>query len=301
VDDISLRVKKNEMVGIVGESGCGKSMTAYTIMRLVPIPGRTIEGRIMYRGRDLLSLNEEEMRKLRGKEVSMIFQDPMTFLNPVMKIGDQIAEVILLHTEASKEEARERVVKSLERTRIPAPEAVYDYYPHQLSGGMRQRCLVSMALANNPSLLMADEPTTALDVTIQNQILRLLNTLKQELGISIVLITHDMGVIAETCDYVFVMYAGKVVEGSGIQNLFKSPRHPYAQMLIASVKSLLEAREKFETIPGIVPNLVNPPEGCRFHPRCPHAMDICSEKEPPLKVYDDRHDAPVACWLFEKR
>lgn len=293
VDGVNLCVSKGEAVGLVGESGCGKTMTAHSIMKLVPSPpGFIEEGEIWFRNTDLLRLGEQEMRKFRGREVSMVFQDPMTYLNPVMKVGKQIAEVLVSPT-------RDRtVIKLLESVGIPDPLKVADQYPHELSGGMRQRVLIAIAMANDPPLLIADEPTTALDVTIQAQILDLIKTIKTEKGTSLLLITHDLGIVAEMCDRVYVMYAGKIVESGDVFSIFEEPLHPYAQGLLRSSLSIAEFRENLETIEGTVPNLLDPPSGCRFHPRCPMAMSVCREKEPSLIQEKPGHE--VSCWLYEK-
>lgn len=291
VDGVSLRVFKGEAVGLVGESGCGKTMTAHSIMRLVPAPGVIEGGRLWFGGRDLLQLSDHDMREIRGREISMIFQDPMTYLNPVMKIGKQIAEVMPGSREAS-------VIGLLESVGIPEPGRVANQYPHELSGGMRQRVLIAIAMANDPALLIADEPTTALDVTIQAQILDLIETIQKEKGTSLLLITHDLGIVAELCARVYVMYAGKIVEAGDVFSIFEEPLHPYTQGLLRSSLSIAEFREHLETLEGTVPNLLDPPRGCRFHPRCPVALPICREKEPRLSRGEGGRE--VSCWLFEK-
>lgn len=295
VDGISFSVNAGETLGIVGESGCGKSQTSLAIMGLIPIPpGKIKDGQVIFKGQDLLKKSEKEMRQIRGNEISMIFQEPMTSLNPVFTIGDQIMEAIILHQKASKQEARQKAAEMLRLVGIPSPEKRLDEYPHQLSGGMRQRVMIAMALSCNPSLLIADEPTTALDVTIQAQILDLMRSLKEDIGMGIMLITHDMGVIAEMADNVVVMYAGKVVEQAAVNDIFANPMHPYTLGLLGSIPKLHQVTERLEAIPGVVPNPYHMPTGCRFNPRCDHAKDICREREPELVEYEDGHQA--ACW-----
>jgi oligopeptide/dipeptide ABC transporter ATP-binding protein len=296
VDNISFRVAKDEAVGLIGESGCGKSMTALSLMRLIPTPpAKTVGGKVVFRGEELLTLPEEKMRKRRGEMMSMIFQDPMTFLNPVMKVKDQIAEVITLHQNVSRSEAREKAIKTLEMVNMPSPRQVADYYPHQLSGGMRQRVVIAAAISCNPALLIADEPTTALDVTVQSQILALINRLKQQLGMSLLLISHDLGIVADVCDRVYVMYAGKIVEGGDVYQIFEKPMHPYTKGLLAAVMSIDELKREISTIPGDVPHLAEPPPGCRFHPRCKVAKSACRSQEPSLREVEPGH--VMACWL----
>jgi peptide/nickel transport system ATP-binding protein len=301
VDGIDLHIERGETIGLVGESGCGKSVTALSIMRLIPEPhGRIIEGEIRYNGQNLLSLHTAQMRRIRGKEISMIFQEPMTSLNPVFTVGEQIAEAIRLHEKLPRREAMDKTIETLRLVRMPNPERRIKEYPHQLSGGMRQRVMIAMALACNPNLLIADEPTTALDVTIQAQILELLNELKAKLGMAVLLITHDMGVIAETARRVIVMYAARIAEEAPVVDLFKEPLHPYTQGLLRSIPRIdLAATEKrrLETIPGVVPTLkgeILP--GCRFAPRCPYVKVVCTEKDPVLK--ETRPGHKVACWLY---
>ncbi|MCC7008857.1 MAG: ABC transporter ATP-binding protein [Acidobacteria bacterium] len=270
VDGVSYAVHAGETLAVVGESGSGKSVTALSILRLVPEPpGRIVGGRILFRGRDLLGLQATEMRAIRGKEISMIFQEPMTSLNPVFTCGDQIAETLVLHERLDRRRARERAIALLDLVGIPAAAQRVDEYPHQLSGGMRQRVMIAMALACRPSVLIADEPTTALDVTIQAQILELLDRLQQELGMAVILITHDLGVVAETADRVAVMYAGQVVEYTDVRSAFARPLHPYTAGLQASIPTLGVERDRLRVIPGNVPNPARFPQGCRFHPRCP--------------------------------
>jgi len=295
VDGVNLRVDRSQAVGLVGESGSGKTMTALSIVRLVPPPGRIVEGQILLRDRDLVRLGEREMRNIRGKEISMIFQDPMTFLNPVMKIADQIAEPILIHEGKTGKEARQRVVELLETVRIHSPKEIADAYPHQLSGGMRQRVLMAIAIACNPSLLIADEPTTALDTTLQVQILDLLKSLAADLNMSVLLITHDLGIVADVCDVVNVMYAGRIVESANVFSLFDDPQHPYTRGLLASALSIDQFKENLVTIEGTVPNLLELPGGCKFNPRCMYVMDRCKINEPKSVDVGPRHT--VACWL----
>ena len=299
VDDVSFSVRRGETLAIVGESGCGKSVTALSIMRLVPDPpGRIVGGSIMLEGTDLLGLDESEMRAIRGNRISMIFQEPMTSLNPVMRIGDQITEAVRLHRQMSRKEATAKAVEMLRLVKIPEAERRAQEYPHQLSGGMRQRAMIAMALACRPALLIADEPTTALDVTIQAQILALILELQKELGMGLVLITHDLGVVAQTAQRVIVMYAGRKVEEADVETLFASPRHPYTRGLMASIPSLpslsTNADAPLVEIPGMVPSLTNLPKGCAFAPRCGLAMARCREEYPPLQTWGENHLA--ACW-----
>ena len=306
VDGVSFNLRKGETLGIVGESGCGKSITALSVMRLVPDPpGRIIGGRVTLDGRDLLDLDEAEMRLVRGNDISMIFQEPMTSLNPVLTIGYQIAEALILHRDMSRTEALSRAVEMLDMMRIPEPAQRAREYPHQLSGGMRQRAMIAMALACNPKVLIADEPTTALDVTIQAQILDLIVRLQQELGTAVILITHDLGVVAETTQRIIVMYAGRKVEEADVVPLFANPMHPYTHGLMASVPRLAimsgedaAAAERLEEIPGIVPPLNDLPPGCAFAPRCRFADDRCRAEYPPYLEKQPGHWA--ACWHSER-
>ena len=291
VDGVSLRVGRGEAVALVGESGSGKSMTALSLMRLVRPPGRILAGRVDFDGRNLLDLDDREMRKLRGGRLAMIFQDPMTFLNPLMRVGDQIVEAIVLHQKATRTEAFDLALAALTQVRIPAPQDVIGYYPHQLSGGMRQRVLIAMAISSRPSLLIADEPTTALDVTVQAQIMALLAELRAELDSGLLLITHDLGLVAEYCDRVYVMYAGRIVEEASVHDLFARPRHPYTRALIRSTLPPDRRLADFETIEGQPPRLTALPAGCRFHPRCPEIMARCRTEEP--------EDQRLRCWLAE--
>ncbi len=295
VDGVSFGLESGRTLGIVGESGCGKSVTALSILRLIQCPpGVMAGGSIYFRGRDLLSLSAREMRRIRGNEISMVFQEPMTSLNPVFTCGDQIIEAITLHQGLSKKEAKARAVEMLGLVGIPSPDQRVDEYPHQLSGGMRQRVMIAMALSCSPSLLIADEPTTALDVTIQAQILELLADLKDRLKMSVIVITHDLGVVAEVVDRVLVMYAGVVVEHADVKPLFGSPLHPYTVGLMQSIPKLSESRDRLRVIPGAVPNPLNFPPACRFHPRCYLAVDRCREEEPPLEEISHGHF--VRCW-----
>jgi len=291
VDGVDFQIKRGETLGLVGESGCGKSVSALSIMRLIPIPpGRIVDGSITYSGRDLTKLTEREMRKVRGNEISMVFQEPMTSLNPVYTVGDQIAEAITLHQGKSRREAMRMAAEMLDLVGIPAPQKRVHDYPHQLSGGMRQRVMIAMALSCNPGLLIADEPTTALDVTIQAQILELLKKLKQEIGMSILLITHDLGMVAEMAQRVSVMYAGRAVEVGTAYQVFKTPRHPYTRGLLNSVPRVDKAAEKqqrLQAIEGVVPNPLYLPSGCAFHPRCPYVKEECKQAIPPLESAGD--------------
>jgi peptide/nickel transport system ATP-binding protein len=299
VDDVSFSVRRGETLAIVGESGCGKSVTALSIMRLVPNPpGKIVGGSIMLEGTDLLGLDEDEMRAVRGNRISMIFQEPMTSLNPVMRIGDQITEAVRLHRTMTQKAAWQQAVEMLRLVRIPEPERRAREYPHQLSGGMRQRAMIAMALACRPALLIADEPTTALDVTIQAQILALVLELQQELGMGLILITHDLGVVAQTAQRVIVMYAGKKVEEADVETLFANPKHPYTRGLMASIPAVPSlggnADVRLVEIPGMVPSLTKLPKGCAFAPRCEFAIARCREEYPPLESVGADHLA--ACW-----
>ncbi|MEO6462723.1 MAG: ABC transporter ATP-binding protein [Candidatus Eisenbacteria bacterium] len=295
VDGVSFDVRAGETLGIVGESGCGKSVTSLSILRLIASPpGKIAGGQILFKGVNLLGLSDPEMRKIRGNDISMIFQEPMTSLNPVYTCGDQIMEAVILHQKVGKAEARTRAIEMLRLVGIPSPEQRVDEYPHQLSGGMRQRVMIAMALSCQPEVLIADEPTTALDVTIQAQILELLNRLQEEMGMAILLITHDLGVVAETCDRVAVMYAGQVVEYAVVEEIFDAPRMPYTTGLLGSIPKLGEHHERLRVIPGNVPNPSEFPTGCKFHPRCPVAIDRCRVDNPPLEEIRPRHWA--RCW-----
>jgi peptide/nickel transport system ATP-binding protein/oligopeptide transport system ATP-binding protein len=283
VDGVEFEVKAGETIGIVGESGCGKSITAMSILRLIQSPpGKIVSGEILFEGEDLTKVSEKRIREIRGNSISMIFQEPMTSLNPVFTAGYQIEEILKLHQNLDEKEAREKAIEMIRMVGIPNPERIADEYPHQLSGGMRQRIMIAMALACRPKMLIADEPTTALDVTIQAQILDLMNDLKEKLNTSIMLITHDLGVIAEMADHVIVMYSGKVVEDAPTIELFENPKHPYTIGLMSSIPSLAKEGQRLETIPGVVPNPLYLPKGCYFHPRCKYATSECREVQPEL-------------------
>jgi len=300
VDGVDLEVGRGETLGLVGESGCGKSVTAMSILRLLPSPPAQIQGIVQFQGVNLLKLTAEEIRKIRGGSISMIFQEPMTSLNPLLTIGEQISEAIVLHQGLDRQEAWQRAVDMLSRVQIPSPEARAREYPHKLSGGMRQRAMIAMALSCHPQLLLADEPTTALDVTIQAQIMDLMQKLREEMQASILLITHNLGLIAEMAKRVVVMYAGKVVEEAPVEDLFREPLHPYTQGLLGSVpvigRKFQQGRKQLQEIPGIVPSIFQMPRGCRFHPRCPRVMDICGREEPPMVWVGDTRR--VLCWLW---
>ncbi len=302
VDDVSIIVKKGEVLGIVGESGCGKSVTSLSIMRLVSQPGRIVAGEILFDNENLLNFSEKQMMDIRGNRISMIFQQPQSSLNPVFRIGDQLAEVIILHQDVSKEQVEQQVIQLLRTVGIPEPEARTRAYPHELSGGMAQRVMIAMALACVPELLIADEPTTALDVTIQAQILDLMRNLRSKMDTSIILITHDLGVVAEMCDRVNVMYAGRIVEEAPVVELFNSPKHPYTDALIGSTPVLGQSNKELTTIPGSVPNLIDLPPGCKFAPRCrariENNLEICTEEEPELIQVGPNHW--TRCWLYEE-
>ncbi len=290
VDRVSFNIGEGETLGMVGESGCGKSVTSLSIMRLIPSPpGKITSGEVTFEGEDLLAKSEAEMRSVRGNKISMIFQEPMTSLNPVYTIGTQISETILLHQDVSKEDAKHKTIQMLKLVGIPEPERRYVEYPHQLSGGMRQRVMIAMALSCNPKLLVADEPTTALDVTIQAQILDLIRRLRAETGMSVLLITHDLGVIAEMAHRVVVMYAGQIFEEASCEALFETPCHPYTTALLRSIPRMDADRGRLHVIEGMVPNLLELPDGCRFHPRCSEAEEICREAVPELLTLEGNH------------
>ena len=298
VDGVDFTLHKNETLGIVGESGCGKSVTSMSILHLLPPKGKIVEGNIRFKGRDITHLSDEDMTRVRGKEIAMIFQEPMTSLNPVYTVGYQIREMILRHEKMSKKKAREKSIEMLRLVNIPAPEKRVDEYPHELSGGMRQRVMIAMALACDPQLLIADEPTTALDVTIQAQILDLIRNLKKKMDTSVIMITHDLGVVAEMADYVLVMYAGMVMEYSEVHKLFKKPLHPYTQGLMRALPKMGEENKKLYTIEGQVPSLYDLPTGCRFWPRCPYAMERCKAEMPALY---EVNGCKVRCFKYEKK
>lgn len=300
VDRVDLAIDEGDTLGVVGESGCGKTVLALSIMRLIPSPpGKIASGSVLFNGVDLLKLDIEEMRRIRGKDISMVFQEPMTSLNPVLHIGDQITEIIRLHMGLGRKEAINRAMEILSLVGMPSPEKVVSNYPHQMSGGMRQRVMIAMAICCGPRLMLADEPTTALDVTIQAQILELIDRLKKDTGTSVMLITHDLGVIAEAAEHVAVIYTGQVVEYASVESLFSGPLHPYTVGLMESIPKIDAARardEYLKVIPGIVPSLHNLPQGCTFQDRCQHTMQICREEEPQLKEHLPGHK--VHCWLY---
>jgi peptide/nickel transport system ATP-binding protein len=292
LDGMSLDVNKQQTVGLVGESGSGKSVTAQSVLRIVPRPGRIVDGSVKFEGEDLLVKHESEMRKLRGPKMAIVFQDPTTSLNPVYTVGKQLTDILRLHREISKESAMKTALSLLERVGIQEPEKRLKAYPHELSGGMKQRIAIARALSCEPTLLFADEPTTNLDVTIQAQVLELLKQLQKELGMTMVMITHDMGIIADMAERVTVLYAGKVMEVADTVTLFRSPKHPYTEALLKAVPSVKQTRA-LEVIPGNIPNLIEPPSGCVFHPRCKYAKEICTKEEPPLEMVEAGHH--VAC------
>ena len=298
VDGIDLCIRRQETLGLVGESGCGKSVTALSLLQLVSPPGRIVRGRIILEGEDILSFSEEEMRSIRGRKISMIFQEPMTSLDPVFTVGSELTETLRLHHKVSRQQARLSAIQMLEKVGIPEPERRLREYPHELSGGTQQRVMIAIALICNPLLLIADEPTTALDVTIQAQILHLITELQQDLGTSVLLITHDLGVVAETCDNVAVMYAGNIIEYAPVKELFASPLHPYTVRLQASIPRIDVPVSRLATIPGSVPDLGRPPSGCKFHPRCSKALPICRRTTPQLQRIRENH--LVRCWLYQK-
>jgi oligopeptide/dipeptide ABC transporter ATP-binding protein len=297
VDGASLHIDVGETLGVVGESGCGKTMTALSILRLVPDPGKIVSGRVLFRGKDVTKMDDEEIREFRGNDVAMIFQDPMTSLNPVTKIGRQIEEAMTAHERFTPQQAKTRVIELLKRVRVPAAERRVNDYPHQFSGGMRQRAMIAMGLANEPSLLIADEPTTALDVTVQAQIIQLMKQLNRELGTAMMLITHNMALVASLCQRVVVMYAGRVVEEGPVEQIFNSPQHPYTWSLLRSVPRVDEARkDRLVSIKGLPPDLSNPPPGCKFHPRCPFVVEKCKHEEPELGEVAANQVA--RCWVL---
>lgn len=299
VNNVSFKIREGETICIVGESGCGKSVTAMSLMGLIESPpGKIVGGEILFEGQDLLKLNKRQMSKIRGKDISIIFQEPMSSLNPVLTIGDQISEPLIKHLLLDRKEAKKRAIELITMVGIPRPEKIFESYPHELSGGMRQRIMIAIALSCDPKLLIADEPTTALDVTIQAQILDLMRNIKKTHKTSIMLITHDLGVVAEMADYVVVMYAGKVIEEAPVMELFKNPKHPYTKGLLKAKPILNQTQERLYSIPGQVPNPVDLEDNCHFHERCESCMAICKEKPPVLAEYGNEHKA--ACWLYEK-
>ncbi|MBP2002335.1 peptide/nickel transport system ATP-binding protein [Paenibacillus shirakamiensis] len=300
VDDVSFTIREGETLCVVGESGCGKSVTAMSLMRLVEMPpGRHAGGEILFEGKDLLKLSKREMSRIRGNEIAMIFQEPMSSLNPVLTIGEQITEPLALHLLLDRKAAKKRAIELITLVGIPRAEEIFHSYPHELSGGMRQRIMIAIALSCDPKLLIADEPTTALDVTIQAQILDLMRDIKRKLNTSIMLITHDLGVVAEMADFVVVMYAGKVIEEAPVLEIFKDPQHPYTKGLLKAKPIINEKKERLYSIPGQVPNPVDLGDNCHFHDRCEFCMDICRTKLPPLRVHGD-HNHKTACWLYEE-
>jgi peptide/nickel transport system ATP-binding protein/oligopeptide transport system ATP-binding protein len=297
VENVSFEIYPGEILGVVGESGCGKSVTGLSLLRLIPIPpGRIVNGEILFDGRSLLQLEEKEMESVRGNDISMIFQEPMTSLNPVFTIGNQIVEAILLHQGLDKTAARKRAIEMLDRVKIPSPDKRIDSYPHQLSGGMRQRAMIAMALSCQPKLLIADEPTTALDVTIQNQVLQLLKEIQSDMGMSVMLITHDLGVVAEIADRVAVMYAGRIFEYGPIEAIFGKMRNPYTRGLMRSIPQLTEKKNRLNAIPGQVPDPMDLPVGCKFHPRCDLMIEDCKKEEPPLFQVNGDHFSRCIRW-----
>jgi len=297
VENVNFEIYPGEILGLVGESGCGKSVTGLSLLRLIPIPpGRIVSGDILFDGRSLLPLEEKEMERVRGNDISMIFQEPMTSLNPVFTIGDQIMEAILLHQGSDKTEARRRAIEMLDRVKMPSPEKRIDSYPHQLSGGMRQRAMIAMALSCQPKLLIADEPTTALDVTIQAQVLQLLKEIQREMGMSVMLITHDLGVVSEIADRVAVMYAGRIFEYGPIEAIFGKMRNPYTRGLMTSIPQLTEKKDRLNAIPGQVPDPMDLPMGCKFHPRCYLMIEECKKEEPPLFQVNGDHFSRCIRW-----
>ncbi len=299
VDGVDLDVYRGEILALVGESGCGKTTLGYSILNLVPPPGRIVEGSILFRGHDITKLPPSELEKIRGREITMIFQDPMASLNPVFRVGDQLIDVIMHKLGVDRDEAYRRAIEALKAVRLPNPEEIMHRYPHELSGGMLQRVVIAMAVAPRPTLIIADEPTTALDVTIQAAILKLLSELAREIDTTAILITHNMGVVAETADRVAVMYAGTLVEVGNVFSVFKNPLHPYTKGLLSCVPRVDIDVPKLSAIGGEVPNLINPPPGCRFAPRCPFAEDRCHSERPPMLEAEPGHF--VSCWLYAKR
>jgi oligopeptide/dipeptide ABC transporter ATP-binding protein len=297
VEQVSFEIYQGKILGVVGESGCGKSVTSLSVLRLIPEPpGKIVGGQIFFEGQDLLQLDQKQMVNVRGNEISMIFQEPMTSLNPVFTIGDQIMEAILFHQGLNKSEARRKAIEMLDRVKIPSPETRIDAYPHQLSGGMRQRAMIAMALSCQPKLLIADEPTTALDVTIQDEIIKLLKEIQKQMGMAVILITHDLGVISEMADQVVVMYAGRIVERSPIESILGQMRHPYTRGLVNSIPHLEERKERLSTIPGQVPDPMHLPVGCKFHPRCYLMIEDCKKEEPPLFQVENEHYSRCIRW-----
>jgi oligopeptide/dipeptide ABC transporter ATP-binding protein len=299
VDDVSFSIQAGETLALVGESGCGKSVAALSIMRLLSPPGRVVGGTVHFKGQSLLTLPEKEMRRIRGKSIGMVFQEPMTSLNPVMSVGDQIGEVLRIHTTLSDRQIRKEVIGILEKVRISSPESRVDQYPHEMSGGMKQRVMIAMALACNPDLLIADEPTTALDVTIQAQILDLLAALQKDMGMAILLITHNLGVVAQFAQDVIVMYASKIAEQAPVRELFRNPTHPYTRALLKSLPRPGERQIRLEAIPGTVPSPLQYPPGCHFSSRCPEVLEHCASQPPPRIQVGESHK--TVCWLYDRQ
>lgn len=297
VDGVSFTINKGETVALVGESGSGKSVSALSVMKLIEEPGRIESGEIMFEEKNLAQVPEKGMRLIRGNDIAMIFQEPLTSLNPVFTIGNQLSEMLILHKKMSKKQAKHKAIEMLNTVEIPRAEDIFNSYPHSLSGGMRQRVMIAMALSCDPKLLIADEPTTALDVTIQSQILHLMRDITDEFGTSILFITHDLGVVAEMADRVVVMYAGEVVEQADVFQIFESPKHPYTKGLLDSTLKIHDEHDELQSIKGVVPNPLDMPKGCRFAPRCPQVMEICKEKKPQLKTIDNEQ---VRCWLHDE-
>ena len=296
MEKVCLEINEKDTYGLVGETGCGKSVTALSILQLVPEPGKIVEGDIYYKDQNLLKLSEKEIMEIRGKEIAMVFQDPLTYLNPVLTIGEQILETIILHQHIDKKEANQKTLEALNMVRMPYPEKIVNQYPHELSGGMRQRAIIAMGISCNPSLLILDEATTALDVTIQAQIFQLLNELKDKINMSLLVITHDLGLVAENCNRIAVMYAGSVIENATTKKLFKNPLHPYTIGLLNAIPKIHQSSDTLQIIPGNVPNLIHPPSGCRFNPRCKYAKEICKNELPEMKQFEKDHN--IACHLY---
>ncbi len=297
LEDTDLTIHQGEVLGLVGETGCGKSVMARSVLRLIPDPpGKITQGEIIFKGEDILKANRKRLREIRGNEISMIFQEPMSSLNPVFTVGNQMGEVIILHQQVGRNRAKEICIEMLQQVKMPDPERTLSKYPHELSGGMRQRVMIAMELSCRPDLLIADEPTTALDVTVQGQVLTILDDLVRRIGVSALFISHDLGVIAQVCDRVSVMYAGQMVEMAPVGKLFAGPRHPYTHGLLQAIPSIDEERDPLMVIPGVVPRLIEPPAGCRFHPRCSRRFDPCDEIAPRLAEVDSGHH--VACHLY---
>lgn len=297
LDGVNFDIQKGETLGLVGETGCGKTVTAMSVLRLISEPGRIDKGEIIFKGENLLEKTEEEMNRIRGKEISMIFQDPSASLNPLFTVGEQISQIIMRHQELEKDIARQEAQKLFELVKLPDSHKMLDRYPFELSAGMQQRVMIAMALSSNPDLVIADEPTATLDVTIQDQVLALLMNLKQDLGLSILLITHNLGIVAEICDRMGVLYAGFVAESGSKEVIFNNPSHPYTQGLLAALPKPGESKKKLHAIKGSIPNFLEPPTGCRFHPRCGFAMEICKRQKPPVYKIASNHE--VACYLFD--